>query len=135
MKPVTGRVTILTDNVVPGKSDAIGEHGFCAYVETQNGKFLFDTGKGKSVAHNALVYKKDLKTINKIMLSHAHGDHTGGLPDVLRAQGQKPIDVYAHPDIFSWRFRRKDEKETYGGIPFTKGYLEKMGAHFIFNEK
>jgi len=135
MKRATGRLTILTDNVIPGRSEAIGEHGFCAYVETQNGNFLFDTGKGKTVVHNALVHKKDLKGINKIVLSHSHGDHTGGLPEVLRCRSQKSIDIYAHPDIFSYKFRKEGEKETYGGIPFTRGYLEKMGARFIFNRE
>jgi len=135
MKTVSGRLTILTDNVVPGKSDALGEHGFGAYVETGEGNFLFDTGKGKSIIHNALFYKKDLTTLNKIVLSHSHGDHTGGLPEVLRAQIQKPTDVYAHPEIFLYMYRKKDGKETYGGLPFTKGYLEKMGARFIFNRE
>ena len=135
MKPVSGRLTILTDNVVLGKGDALGEHGFGAYVETGGGNFLFDTGKGKSIIHNALFYKKDLTTLNKIVLSHSHGDHTGGLPEVLRAQIQKPIDVYAHPEIFLYKYRKKDEKETYGGIPFTKGYLERMGSRFIFNKE
>ena len=135
MKKVKGRVTILTDNVVPGKSEAIGEHGFSAYIETGNGNFLFDTGKGKTVIHNALVLNKDLTAINKIVLSHSHGDHTGGLPDVLRIQGEKKIDVYAHPHIFVYRFREQNGKKTYGGIPFTRGYLEKMGARFILNEQ
>jgi len=134
MTTVKGRVTILTDNVVPGKSELIGEHGFSAYIETGKGNFLFDTGKGKTVVHNALVLNKDLTKINKVILSHGHGDHAGGLPDVLRIQGKKKIDVYAHPDIFLYKFRKKNEKETYGGIPFTRGYLEKMGAQFIFNE-
>lgn len=31
MKTVKGRVTILTDNVVPGRSEAIGEHGFSTW--------------------------------------------------------------------------------------------------------
>lgn len=135
MNTVKGRVTILTDNVVPGKSEAIGEHGFSAYIETGSGNFLFDTGKGRTVVHNALVFQKDLAAINKIVISHGHGDHTGGLPDVLLIQGKKKTDVYAHPHIFAYKFRKQNGKETYGGIPFTSGYLEKMGAHFIFNEK
>ena len=105
MKRVRGRLTILTDNAVPGKSDAIGEAGFSAFVETEAGSFLFDTGKGKTVVHNALVYKKDLRNINKIVLSHAHGDHTGGLPEVLPTVYSKQIDVFAHPDVFLERFR------------------------------
>ncbi|MEW6671183.1 MAG: MBL fold metallo-hydrolase [Thermodesulfobacteriota bacterium] len=135
MKTVNGRVTILTDNVVPGRSEAIGEHGFSAYIETGKGNFLFDTGKGKTIIHNALVLNKELAAINKVVLSHGHGDHTGGLPDVLRLQGKKKIDVYAHPHVFAYKYREKNGKESYGGIPFTRGYLEKMGAHFIINEK
>jgi len=135
MKTVKGCLTILVDNVVPEKSEALGEHGFSAYLETGHGNFMFDTGKGKTVVHNALVYKKDLKTINKIILSHSHGDHTGGLPEVLRIQSRKPLDVYAHPDIFLYRFRKKNGEETYGGIPFVRGYLEKMGARFVFKKE
>lgn len=77
MKTVRGRLTLLTDNTVPGKSEAIGEHGFSAFIETEGGSFLFDTGKGKTGVHNALLSKKDLRTINKIVLRHGHGDHTG----------------------------------------------------------
>jgi len=135
MKTVRGCVTILTDNVVPGRSELIGEHGFSAYIETGKGNFIFDTGKGKTVVHNALALQKDLAVINKIIISHGHGDHTGGLPEVLRIQGKKKIDVYAHPHIFLYKYRLKNDKETYGGIPFTRGYLEKMGARFVFNEE
>ena len=111
MKNVNGRLTILTDYVVPGRSEATGEHGFCAYVETDQGNILFDTGKGKTVVQNALVFQKDLTAIHKVVLSHSHGDHTGGLPEVLRILSQKPIDVYAHPDIFLYKFRRKNGKK------------------------
>jgi 7,8-dihydropterin-6-yl-methyl-4-(beta-D-ribofuranosyl)aminobenzene 5'-phosphate synthase len=135
MKNVKGCLTILTDNVVPGRSEATGEHGFCAYIETDQGNILFDTGKGKTVVQNALVYQKDLTAIQKVVLSHSHGDHTGGLPEVLRILRKKPIDVYAHSDIFLYKYRKKDGKETYGGIPFARGYLEKMGAHFILNSE
>jgi len=134
MKTVKGRVTILTDNVVPGRSELIGEHGFSAYIETGKGNFLFDTGRGKTVVYNALLLKKDLTTINKIVLSHGHHDHTGGLPDVLRIQLKKTIDVYAHPYVFAYKYRGKKGKETYGGIPFARGYLEKLGARFIIEE-
>lgn len=134
MKTVRGRITILTDNTVPGRSDVIGEHGFSAFLETGKGAFLFDTGKGKAVVHNALCLKKNIININKIVLSHAHGDHTGGLPEVLQILTSNKTDVFAHRDIFADRFRGKNNP-TYGGIPFTKGHLEKMGAHFVFNNE
>ncbi|MBW2066164.1 MAG: MBL fold metallo-hydrolase [Deltaproteobacteria bacterium] len=133
MELVKGRITILVDNIVTGRSEAIGEHGFSAYVETDRGNFLFDTGKGKAVTHNALLLQKDLSKVKEILLSHSHGDHTGGLPDVLSIQVNKPVNVRAHPDIFIPRYRIKDGKKSYGGIPYTRGYLENMGARFVFN--
>jgi len=133
MKSIKGRLTIIADNIVVGKVESLGEHGFSVYLETDKGVYLFDTGRGKTVVHNAVLYKKDLTALNKIILSHGHADHTGGLPEVLRFH--KQIDVLGHPDIFLNRFR-KDENgnERYGGIPYTRGYLEKMGARFVLNK-
>ena len=47
----------------------------------------------------------------------------------------KPINVFAHSDLFLDRFRIMNNGKTYGGIPYTKGYLEKMGARFVFNNE
>ncbi len=133
MEKVKGRLTVLADNIVVGKVDSLGEHGFSVFIETDRGNYLFDTGKGKTILHNAIVYKKDLGSLNKIILSHGHGDHTGGLPDGLRFHPK--IDVLAHPDILLHRFKReKDGREEYSGIPYTRGYLERMGARFLFNQ-
>lgn len=129
---VQGNLTILADNIVPGKSEILGEHGFSVYLETSEGNFLFDTGRGKTIIHNAVVCRKDLKSLRKVILSHGHADHTGGLPEVLRFHGQ--IDVLGHPDIFISRFRMDGSgNRKYSGIPYAKGYLEKKGARFVFN--
>jgi 7,8-dihydropterin-6-yl-methyl-4-(beta-D-ribofuranosyl)aminobenzene 5'-phosphate synthase len=133
MKTVKGCLTILADNIVTGKVEGLGEHGFSVYIETDTGNYLFDTGWGKTIVYNAMVYKKNLGALDKIILSHGHPDHTGGLPEVLRFHDQ--IDVLGHPDIFLYRFRKEPGgKSEYGGIPYTRGYLEKMGARLVFNQ-
>lgn len=38
------RATVLCENSVGQPFDVIGEHGFSAYIETQQGNYLFDTG-------------------------------------------------------------------------------------------
>ena len=134
MTTLAGTLTILADNTVPVKSDLLGEHGFFIYLETGEGNFLFDTGKGKTIVHNANLCRKDLAAINAIILSHGHGDHTGGLPEVLNYHADVP--VWAHPDIFLKRFRLDEKgRKRYSGIPFYKEFLKKKGAVFTFNTK
>jgi 7,8-dihydropterin-6-yl-methyl-4-(beta-D-ribofuranosyl)aminobenzene 5'-phosphate synthase len=134
MKTVQGRLTILVDNIVPGKSRYLGEHGFSLFAETDAGNYLFDTGRGKSIVHNAILSRKDLHDIRGIVLSHSHADHTGGLPEVLSFHAN--VKVFAHADTFLKRFRLKaDGKKQFSGIPFRRQYLNKMGADFTFNEK
>ncbi len=41
------KITILCENTV-GKLIGSGEHGFSAFIETEEGNFLFDTGSGHS---------------------------------------------------------------------------------------
>ena len=91
------RITIICENTV-GRRIGLGEHGFSAFIETDQGNYLFDTGSGHSVVKNSLELSKDLRTIKKIFLSHGHYDHTGGLPEVLKLRGK--VDVHAHPHIF-----------------------------------
>jgi 7,8-dihydropterin-6-yl-methyl-4-(beta-D-ribofuranosyl)aminobenzene 5'-phosphate synthase len=134
MEKTKGRLTILSDNLVLGRGESLGEHGFAAYLETDSGNYLFDTGKGRTILHNASLYQKDLRALKKIILSHGHGDHTGGLPEVLRLH--REIEVLGHPDIFLHRFRKeKDGKERYGGIPYVRSFLERLGAKFVLNEE
>ena len=128
------KVTVLCENSV-GRLIGSGEHGFSAFIETDQGNYLFDTGSGHSIVSNSLALSKDLRTINKIFLSHGHYDHTGGLPEVLKLKGE--VDVHAHPHIFLDRIHvvKENDKETkrFVGIPYKKSYLEFLGANFIFN--
>ena len=128
------RITILSENMV-GRQVGAGEHGFSAFIETDGGNYLFDTGGGRTVVENSLALNKDLKSVNRIFLSHGHNDHTGGLPQVLNLSG--PVDVHVHPDIFQDRMAiRKEggrESRRFAGMIYKKSYLEFLGARFILN--
>ena len=125
------RITILCENTI-GARIGSGEHGFSAFIETREGSFLFDTGSGRFIVENAFAFGKDLRNIKRIFLSHAHYDHTGGLPEVLKIKGE--IDVHAHPNLFLDRIalpkEKSGERTLYMGIPYKRTYLELLGAKF-----
>jgi len=127
------RLTILCENSVGAPFGVIGEHGFACFVETESGNYLFDTGQGFGIVPNAAALKKDLGSIQSVLISHGHYDHTGGLPAVLKIKG--PTDVFGHPDMFRDRVWSSGNQTRFVGMPFKKGYLESLGATFRLDVK
>jgi len=125
------KVTVLCENCVFSNIGAIAEHGWAAFIETDQGNFLFDTGQGKAIINNARYFNKDLSTIEGIIISHHHIDHTGGLLSVLEEIGK--VNVYSHPDLFKDSYLIRRGKEKHIGIPFRRTILESKGANFKFN--
>ena len=87
------QVTTLSENTANHR--VLAEYGLSILVEADGQKVLFDTGLSFSAIYNAQLLGVDLSTVDRIVLSHAHPDHTGGLRQVLKRVGQK--EVIAHP--------------------------------------
>jgi 7,8-dihydropterin-6-yl-methyl-4-(beta-D-ribofuranosyl)aminobenzene 5'-phosphate synthase len=122
------KITTLAENTAePGY---LAEWGLSMLVEADGVKVLFDTGMGMAAVHNAGLFDIDLATIDKIVLSHGHHDHTGGLREVLTRM-KKEVEVIAHPDIWAAKYgRRGRSREQYAGVPFRRELLENLGARF-----
>jgi len=72
-------VTILFDNFWTDDRLATG-WGFSALLETPEHTILFDTGAdGEILLENLRLLGKDPMAIEAVVISHAHGDHTGGM--------------------------------------------------------
>jgi 7,8-dihydropterin-6-yl-methyl-4-(beta-D-ribofuranosyl)aminobenzene 5'-phosphate synthase len=107
------RITTLTENTA--QLGFLGEWGLSILVETDSRRVLLDTGLSVSAVHNADLMGIDLATVDTIVLSHAHADHTGGLRDVLRRM-RKSVEVVAHPDIWIPKYVCYGEINRYAGI-------------------
>jgi 7,8-dihydropterin-6-yl-methyl-4-(beta-D-ribofuranosyl)aminobenzene 5'-phosphate synthase len=97
------RFTVIYDNsAIQGFT---GSWGFAALVETNREILLFDTGwDGTLLLKHMQKLQINPVHIKKLILSHQHWDHIGGLPEVLQANPK--IKVYA-PASFSENLKRE----------------------------
>lgn len=76
--------------------------GFSCLIEAEE-NILFDVGWDPHILlHNMQQFNMNLADIQKIVLSHAHWDHTGALPSLL----SKDVTVYI-PQSFSQNLKRE----------------------------
>jgi len=128
------RITTLSENTA-GVGNFLAEWGLSILIETDNINILLDTSSGISASHNADILGIDLSKIDKIVLSHGHYDHTGGLRQILRKM-RKEVEIIAHPDIWAAKYaRRQGQKDRYIGVPFQRQELESLGANFTLTTK
>jgi 7,8-dihydropterin-6-yl-methyl-4-(beta-D-ribofuranosyl)aminobenzene 5'-phosphate synthase len=126
------KVTTLSENAA--NIGFLAEWGLSMVVEADGLKVLFDTGAGIAAVHNAQLMGVDLSAVDRIVLSHGHYDHTGGLHDVLTMAGRK--EVIAHPAVWGRKYAQLEgEPERYVGIPFIREGLEALGASFILSDQ
>lgn len=97
------KLTVLVENTA-GKNRTQAEHGLCYLLETDEKKFLLDTGQGMVLKNNLDRIGINLNTIDSIILSHGHYDHTGGL--AVAQAGMNNFRVYAHPQAAEKKFAR-----------------------------
>jgi 7,8-dihydropterin-6-yl-methyl-4-(beta-D-ribofuranosyl)aminobenzene 5'-phosphate synthase len=163
-------VTVLVDNradLLVKSSDAVkrftkrpllGEHGFAALVELDGGmRVLWDAGMTQiALLENMKRMEIDPKTIDKIALSHGHGDHTAAVTELLRAIGGQPeprkwdkdtplaevdawvkkhhVPLVVHPAVFRERWGVRRDGSRYGpNPPPPRAEWEAAGAEIILS--
>ena len=115
------KLTVLVDNNTFIDEYYLGEPAVSYYIEDEDVKILFDTGYSDIFIKNANSMNIDLENIDKIVISHGHNDHTGGLEYLPKNIKNKNIEIIAHSNCFD----RKYCRGGYIGTPIPKEEIEK----------
>lgn len=128
------KVSVICENSVVVPLPLIGEHGFSCLIEAED-TTLFDTGQGLGIINNLAKMGKSLEAIRRIILSHGHYDHTGGLMNVLQHRSGKTA-VILHPDAFNEKKAvvalPNNTIEMPIGMRASKEEYEQAGADIMF---
>jgi len=135
--PGSYEITVLATNI--SNYGGFGEWSFSALYESEDESVLFDTGFHEdTVLHNAKVLGKDLSKVEKVILSHFHSDHTGGLiklRDTFKDINSKAFTkVYVARGFFNQRYTSDGTMEGPGNYSEASRWkldAEKLGINFI----
>lgn len=87
------KLTVVYDDEVYNENPGTADHGFSCFIETPDETILFDTGtNGDLLLQNMKLLGKKPEKITKIVISHEHYDHNGGLNALL--------PFLSHPTIY-----------------------------------
>ena len=88
------KLTIVYDNEVFKKNIGLrSDWGLACLITTDSENILFDTGaNGDILLENMNILNINPEDIDKIVISHEHSDHNGGLVSLV--SNTKDIDVY-----------------------------------------
>lgn len=122
------KLTVLMDNTTILDTPYLGESGLSFLIETEEGKIVFDTGFSPLFLSNARKMGIDMTTIDAVVISHGHNDHTNGLPTLgklLNREGKR-VPIILHPGCLQKKWwRNKDGELEEIGMPGDRKEMER----------
>lgn len=131
------KITTLTENTASG---CLGQWGLSFLLQLvdargNNRNLIFDTGMHKqALLYNVRKLKVDLSSVDCVVLSHGHLDHTATTAELVKAAGG--VKVYAHPHTFLPRFYQgRTGKRRQIGVPKgeRREEIEKAGGDILLS--
>ncbi len=117
---MTLKITVLTEDTNCMGRDLKTEKGLSYFVEHNQERIIFDTGgPDGTIIQNAIDLGVDLKTIDRVILSHGHYDHTGGLLKLVDLMHQ-PVKLTVHHTLFHKRYKITDKETKFIGNDFSE---------------
>ena len=125
------KITTLIENKPCDYKELFYEHGLSMYIQIDGKNILFDTGQTGNFIANANKINVDLNTLDYVLLSHGHYDHTGGVKELV--ENTKPIyKMFIGEKLLEPKYKYLEEDKKFIGNLFDKEYLLKHNIDIKF---
>ncbi|UTB31755.1 MAG: MBL fold metallo-hydrolase [Methanobacterium sp. ERen5] len=108
------RLSSVVENTATFSSEFWAEHGFSVLIEHEDSKILLDTGKSPEVLERNMGLINGFNDLETVVLSHGHGDHTGGLPAIFR---NCSADIFMHNAGLKPKYISENSEMKFIGTP------------------
>jgi len=115
------KLKVLEDNNTFIDMYYLGEPAVSYYIEDGDDKILFDVGYSDAFLKNAKKIGINIDNINKVVISHGHDDHTGGLQYLFNIK--RNIELIAHPVCLNYK---EDDLGVYIGTSMSREKLSNL---------
>lgn len=124
------KITTLIENS-PGEHHGLQtEHGIAFFIEKDGHNILFDTGQTGLFTENAQQLNVDLTSLEYVVLSHGHYDHSGG----LRALSHITTDfkLIMGQGFFEEKYAYKNNAYEFLGNNFDESFLDQQNIQYQY---
>lgn len=122
------RITTLVENT-PGEHLALRhEHGLSFYLEVAGRTILFDAGQSGAFLENAKKLRLDPSSLEFVVLSHGHYDHSGGFRFLADLPGKRRLVV--GKGFFEDKYAVRSGGYEFLGNDFTREFLVERNIPF-----
>lgn len=117
--------TLIENHTIDEQLQA--QYGLSLYLTDGSFSLLLDTGAGGEFIDNAVKLGVNLDSIDALVLSHGHFDHTGGVKALINA-GHTPREVYMGQNFYFPRYKREVGRIRPIGARFSEDFLVDNGV-------
>ncbi len=127
---MTVQITTLIENRAGEHHGLQHEHGLSFFIEKDGSSILFDTGQSEKFIKNAEQLKVDLCSLDHVVLSHGHYDHSGGFRSLVELTDS--FTLTTGKGFFNEKYGCKDNSCEYLGNNFNEEFLKDKGITYRY---
>lgn len=110
----------------------MAEHGLSFLLRKGDREVIVDTGQSENFIKNCGLMGIDIERIQKVVLTHGHYDHIGGLKSLLEKNPK--VKIYAHKEILGRKYAKR-KAENLEEIGFDPLFYGRYKENFMLIEK